>query len=139
MSRPFPEWVPEWDKVEYGFSADGPLIRYSISERDGIRFELSMQDEKIMEMAQEKDVFAVMSFPTNNVKIEPVAGGGFTALIKVGAPKEAGGNLFFYRVTRTGPKFSLARYLRIVELLLTFLDKYGIHLDKHVTDTIRRN
>lgn len=129
----------EWDKFEPFVSTDGiPLVRYAVSDRDGVRFEMSMHDETIRGFVPERLCFQVRSFPTNNVKAEPVAGGGFTALFKVGKPNDEAGNLTFMRAT-TKPGFSAARYAMVVAITFSLMAELDIRPDKHVMVTIRGN
>ena len=129
----------EWDKFEPFVSTDGlPLVRYAVSDRDGVCFEMSMHDETIRGFVPESLCFQVMSFPTNNAKVDPLAGGGFTALFKVGKPNDEAGNLTFMRAT-TKAGFSAARYATIVAMTFSFMAEVGIRPDKHVMDTIRGN
>ena len=129
----------KWDKIEPVVSADGiPLIRYAISDRDGVCLEMSMHDDTIKNFVSDSLCFAVKSFPTNTAKIDPIAGGGFVALLKIGNPNDQAGNLIFIRV-KTVAGFSKPRYAMTVEFTLKTVTKSGIRLDKHVMDTIRGN
>ena len=129
----------EWDKFEPFISADGlPLVRYAISDRDGVRLEMSMHDDTIRGFVPESVCFALLSFPKNNAKVDPLPGGGFTAVFKVGKADEKAGRLMFIRAATT-PNFSAPRYAMAVAMTLSLMTEVGIRPDKHVMDTIRGN
>lgn len=129
----------QWDKVEPFISSGGePSIRYAISDREGVRLEMSMHDETIRGLVSEKMCFDVKSFPNNNAKVDPIIGGGFTALLKLGNANDEAGNLMLIRVT-TASKFSTASHATIVASVVSTILAVGIHLDKNVMHTIRGN
>ncbi len=125
----------EWDKVEFFRSGVAPLIKYAVSERHGVRVELSMHDETIRKMVPERLRFEAMSFPTNNAKIERIEG-ALVVLIKAG-PDAAG--CFVLVKVKTQIGFSPDRLACAITFILASLKGAGIEPGKEVERTIRGN
>ena len=128
----------QWDECETFADSDGtPFIRYAICNRHGIVFEMSMHDATIQKLVPQGDSLAVMSFPANNAKIDPIAR-GFTVLIGFGKPNHPAGNLQFMRL-RTAPGFSQDHFADLVARVIGTLKAYDIPFTKHMKDIVQRN
>ena len=127
----------EWDRFET-FTINGmPFIGYALSDRDGVRFDMTQHDPTIRAAVSQADWLAVTSSPVNNAKVDSIER-GFTVLIGFGKPSEPCGNLQFIRL-RTRVGFKPARLAKLISLVLAQLVQLGIKLDKKMENTIRLN
>lgn len=139
----------DWNMSEMFTGPNGKsAVRYAVSIRDGVHFELSMHDPTIQKMVSHEFWLPAFAAQRANARVEIVRDTirdrpQVAIICGFGKPNDPMGNLILYRIS-PGRGYSPERLIKVVGLVAMSLLAMGIRLDraqvlKRFEDVVRSN